>query len=93
MKKRLNKLRNFLLIVTILDLLVTFRQFLKAQTLYINIGDNKDISMGLTKVALNFMVKNGKGELVKSLLCHTKPPKMPINIKGLKYNPLNNCFY
>ena len=89
MKKRLNKLRNFLLIVTILDLLVPFRQFLKAQTLYINIGDNKDISMGLTKVALNFMVKNGKGELVKSLLCHTKPPKMPINIKGLKYNPLN----
>ena len=78
MKKRLNKLRNFLLTVTIFDLLVTFRQFLKAQTLYINIGDNKEISMGLAKVALNFMVKNGKGELVRSVLCHTKPPKINI---------------
>lgn len=45
--------------------------------------------MGLAKVALNFMVKNGKGELVRSVLRHTRPPGMPINIKGLKYNPLN----
>ena len=45
--------------------------------------------MELAKVALNFMVKNGKGELVRSVLCHTRPPKMPINIKGLKYYPLN----
>ena len=42
--------------------------------------------MGIAKIALNFMVKNGKGELVKSLLCHTKPPKIP-NIQGLKYAP------
>lgn len=42
--------------------------------------------MGIAKVALNFMVKNGKGELVKSLLCHTKPPKIP-SIQGLKYAP------
>ena len=42
--------------------------------------------MGIAKVALNFMVKNGKSEFVKSLLC-TKPPKVPINIKGLKYAP------
>lgn len=41
--------------------------------------------MGIEKLAFNFMVKNGKGELVKSLLCHT-PPKIP-NIQGLKYVP------
>ncbi len=45
--------------------------------------------MGIAKIALNFMVKNGKGELVRSVLCHTKPPKMPVNIIGLKYKPLN----
>ena len=45
--------------------------------------------MGLAKVALNFMVKNGKGELVRSVLCHTRPPKMPVNITGLKYKPVN----
>lgn len=44
--------------------------------------------MGLEKVALNFMVERG-GKLTRSLLC-TKPPKMPINIKGLSYAPLNN---
>ena len=59
------------------------------EILYVSIGDNKDISMGLAKVALNFMIKNGKDGLVKSVLCHTRPPKMPINIKGLKYKPLN----
>jgi hypothetical protein len=59
------------------------------EILYVSIGDNKDISMGLAKVALNFMIKNGKDELVKSVLCHTRPPKMPININGLKYKPLN----
>ena len=42
--------------------------------------------MGLEKIALNFMVKNGKGELVKSILCHTKPPKIQ-NIQGLRYVP------
>ena len=42
--------------------------------------------MGLAKIALNFMVERG-GKLAKSLLC-TKPPKMPINIKGLKYTPI-----
>ena len=44
--------------------------------------------MGIAKVAFNFIVKNGKGELVKSTLLHSKPPKMPI-IKGLKYKPMN----
>lgn len=43
--------------------------------------------MGLQKVAFNFIVKNVKGELVRSVLSHTKPPKVPINIKGLKYAP------
>ena len=43
--------------------------------------------MGISKVAFNFIVKNGKGEFVKSMLLHSKPPKMPINIKGLKYVP------
>lgn len=84
MKKRLNKLRNFLLIVTILDLLVTFRQFLKAQTLYINIGDNKDISMGLTKVGLNLgkeIIAWTRTAPSRSLLA-TKPVK--VNIDGLK---------
>ena len=65
---------------------VKIRQFLIRKILYISIGDNKEFSMGIAKIALNFMVKNGKGELVKSLLCHTKPPKIP-NIQGLKYAP------
>ena len=38
--------------------------------------------MGIAKLALNFMVKNGKGELVRSVLCHTKPPKTPINFNS-----------
>ncbi|MBQ2611691.1 hypothetical protein IJF81_04790, partial [bacterium] len=42
--------------------------------------------MGLQKVAFNFMVERG-GKLAKSLLCHSKPPKVPINIKELKYAP------
>ncbi len=42
--------------------------------------------MGFAKVALNFMVKNGKGELVRSVLRHTRPPKIP-SIQGLKYTP------
>ena len=45
--------------------------------------------MGIDKIALNFMVKNGKGELVRSLLCHTKPHKIPIDIKGLQFKPIN----
>ena len=44
--------------------------------------------MGLQKVVFNFLVKNAKGKLVTSSLIHAKP-KMPINFKGLKYNPLN----
>ena len=40
--------------------------------------------MGLQKVVFNFFVKNAKGELVTSSLLHTKP-KIPTNIKGLKY--------
>lgn len=44
--------------------------------------------MGIAKIAFNFMVKNSKGELVNSLLLHSKPPKMPVNIKGLKYKPM-----
>lgn len=43
--------------------------------------------MGLQKVAFNFMAERG-GKLAKSLLCHTKPPKLPVNIKGFKYQPL-----
>ena len=43
--------------------------------------------MGLQKIAFNFMVERG-GKLAKSLLCHTKPPKLPVNIKGFKYQPL-----
>lgn len=43
--------------------------------------------MGIAKVAFNFIVKNGKGELVKSTLLHSKPPQMQI-IKGLKYKPM-----
>jgi hypothetical protein len=35
--------------------------------------------MGIAKVALNFMVQNGKGELVKSLLCHPKLPHINPN--------------
>ena len=52
-----------------------------------NIGDNikGKISMGLQKVAFNFMVKRG-GKLAKSLLC-SKPVSKPINFKGLKYAP------
>ena len=42
--------------------------------------------MGLQKVVFNFFVKNAKGELVTSSLLHTKP-KIPTNIKGLKYAP------
>ena len=41
--------------------------------------------MGLQKVAFNFMIERG-GKLAKSLLC-SKPQKVPINIKGLKYAP------
>ena len=44
--------------------------------------------MGIAKIALNFIVKNGKGELVRSVLRHTKPPKIPVNIKGLRYVPV-----
>ncbi len=40
--------------------------------------------MGLQKVVFNFLVKNTNGRLVTSSLLHTKP-KIPINIKGLKY--------
>lgn len=40
--------------------------------------------MGLQKIVFNFLVKNTNGRLVTSSLLHTKP-KMPINIKGLKY--------
>lgn len=43
--------------------------------------------MGISKVAFNFIAKNGRGEFVKSMLLHSKPPKMPINIKGLQYKP------
>lgn len=46
--------------------------------------------MGIAKIALNFIVKNGKGELVRSVLRHTKPPKIPVNIKGLRYVPVLN---
>lgn len=42
--------------------------------------------MGLQKVVFNFLVKNANGKFVTSSLLHTKP-KMPINIKGLKYAP------
>ena len=44
--------------------------------------------MGLQKVVFNFLVKNVKGELVTSSLLRTKP-KIPININGLKYKPVN----
>ena len=50
MKKQLNKSECFL-IVTILDLLVTFMQFLNIQRLYIDIGEN--IVMGFEKIGLN----------------------------------------
>lgn len=42
--------------------------------------------MGLEKIAFNFLVKNGKGEVVRSLLCHTQPIQ-PSSLKGIKYAP------
>lgn len=44
--------------------------------------------MGYEKVVFNFIAKNNKGELVKSMLQHSKPPKIPINIKELRYKPI-----
>lgn len=38
--------------------------------------------MGLAKITLNFIVKNNKGELVRSVLCHARPPKMAINVNS-----------
>ena len=40
--------------------------------------------MGLEKVAFNFLVKNGKDEVVRSLLCHTQQIK-PSSLKSIKY--------
>mgnify|MGYP003297245546 CR=1 FL=1 len=41
----------------------------------------------IAKTAFNFLVKNGNGKFVESLLVHTKPRKIPRNIKGLVYKP------
>ena len=41
--------------------------------------------MGLQKIAFNFMVEHG-GKIAKNLLC-TKPQKVILSIKGLKYTP------
>ena len=41
----------------------------------------------VSNVGLNLFVKRG-GKSVLSYLCHTKPPKTPINFEGLKYVPV-----
>lgn len=45
--------------------------------------------MRLQNVAFNFLVKNGKGELVKSVLCRPIPPKFQISSEKLKYAPFD----
>ena len=48
--------------------------------------------MGTGKIVLNFVVKNNKGNLVQSCLRYTKPTKVPINVRGLKYRPPEQNF-
>ena len=43
----------------------------------------------VSNVGLNLFVKRG-GKNVLSYLCHTKPPKTPINFEGLRYAPAKN---
>lgn len=41
----------------------------------------------VSNIGLNFIVKRG-GKSILSDLCHTKPPKTPINFEGIKYAPV-----